>query len=173
MALAIQRDLYEFHDAQTRRRRLRKIEKDWRRRILRPERAMASTVRAVEAPSWRDTDRGKFESVGVHSARCWRSGRGSLQNKRTRPRECRTSECRARPFATNGPAPDTENRISQRSSIPADLRSSRRNPRRCVQLRRRLRYDENRRSTSHPNRRRVYSAAASSWPPEDRSRRLG
>src|SRR5215472_7961253 len=112
MAPAIQRDLYEFHGAQTRRQRLRKIEKDRRRRILRPERAMASTVRGEGAPSWRDTERGKFESVAVHPARCWRSGRGFLESKRMRPRECRTPQCRARPFATKAPAPGRGTRIS-------------------------------------------------------------
>src|SRR5215470_17955575 len=48
MAPTTQRDLCESHCGRPRRQRRQKIEKDWTRRILVPETAMVSTVRAEE-----------------------------------------------------------------------------------------------------------------------------
>src|SRR5262245_39311052 len=118
MAPAIQRDLCESHRGRLDRLRPQKIEKESTRRILVPETAMVSMVQEEEEQSSRDSVPVKFESAGVHLTRCLRSDRGFQRNKRMPLGECRTSECRARLFATKVPVPDTGNRISQRKRIP-------------------------------------------------------
>src|SRR5438552_6053835 len=87
MAPATQHDLCESHRAPRRPLCLQKIKRDWMRRILLLETAMASTARAKEGRSWRDSMRAKFEAATVRPSRCSRFDRGFRGSKRKPPAE--------------------------------------------------------------------------------------
>src|SRR5256885_12915606 len=114
MAPATQHDLCESHRAPRRPLCLQKIKRGWMRRILLPETTTASTGRAKEGRSSRDSGPAKFENAIAPPSQYSRFDRGFGGSKRKPPAECPRQMFRATLFAMSAPGLDKENRVSLR-----------------------------------------------------------